>query len=68
MVVRGEGTAEHLIVVGLDLCEFLSRGAFKHLGNTGMMMTTVRLHIEQNWITQEEHYFLSNTPNFSLYH
>lgn len=30
-VVRGEGAAEHLVVMCLDLCQLLTCGAFKHL-------------------------------------
>lgn len=40
MVVRGEGTAEHLLVVRLDLHQFLTCGAFKHLN-------TEQLHVNK---------------------
>lgn len=30
-VIWGEGAAEHLVIVRLDLCQLLTRGAFEHL-------------------------------------
>lgn len=30
-VIRGEGTAQHLVIMRLDLCKLLTCGAVKHL-------------------------------------